>query len=87
MCFSSERHELRAKIWAHSSNGRALPLQGRGQGFEFLILHQNLVPLLWKSSEPARDSPANVDWHKTADEDLCSAAMSEGVRAYTRVRG
>ena len=44
---------------------------------------QNLASLLWKSSEPACDSPANVDWHKIADEDLCSAAMSEGVRACT----
>ncbi len=29
-----------ANIWAHSSIGRALPLQGRGHGFEFHILHQ-----------------------------------------------
>ena len=42
MCFSSERHELRAKIWAHSSIGRALVLQTRGREFDSRWVHQNI---------------------------------------------
>ena len=36
------------------------------------VLHPiNLAWLVYQPSEPACDTPANVNWHETTDEDLC----------------
>ena len=31
----------------------------------------NLAWLVYQPSEPAYDTPANVNWHEITDEDLC----------------